>query len=105
MPKLLNINTDKTFSRIGDRRITSALQAELYTLYKSNPSQVKKILDCIDVGWRQIQDKIDIEGLVLLYNISNYTVSSYRHYLDGARYRLDIYYTYKDSTLMFTAKI
>lgn len=105
MPKLLNIQVDKTFSRIGDKRITTSFQGELYTLYKTNPEMVKKILDCVDVGWRHIQDKILLEGVTLLYDLDNYNASSYESFKSGARTQVNVYYTYKDSTLLFTAKV
>lgn len=108
MPKRLTIEGNKTFERINDKRIAPSVKSELFTLYKENETMVKKLLDCIDVGWRTIQDKISLENITLLYPLEQYQVSSYEITEDSkhvGKNRVTIKYIHEESCLTFVALV
>lgn len=108
MPKRLIIQENKIFRRINNKRISSNMKMRLFELYKEDEILVRKILDCMDIGWQAIQEKISSENIALVYPIENYKADRFDLQSDRkhmGKQQVTIQYTYEDSCLTFVALV
>ncbi len=108
MPKRVTISENRVFERINQRSLTPEVKNSLLELYKTDEMMTRKILDCIDVAWRTISDKIFLENISLLYPLENYLVSSYEIQDDPkhvGKNRITIKCICNDSCLTFVALV